>query len=146
MAGLARVAGVYRLLERVRLAEATAASAGLAEVDRGLEEMEAIQSGMRSHASAGVEDSVLRSSTQLALQSSETTLTRLHTLREARVRARDLALTYLSTSRVSLKQVEEVLLASQREKDLEQARRTQAEADERFLTQRFRARSEMKRF
>lgn len=140
MAGLDRVAAVYRLLERVRQAEAMSASAGVAEVDRNLDALAVRQTLAREDARAGVEDPVTRTSSETCLAAVQIIGSRLHTLRGTRAQEQERALQELAESRLRVKQVEETILSAQREEDALESKRAQAEADERFLSQRFRSR------
>lgn len=137
MAGLARVLGVYRLLERVREAEAMLAGAGVTEAEQEVARVKDSIDVARESMRAGVIDPVLRAQGQAVLDSGSILQSRLDGLLRQRVKERQRVLLLLAESRLQVKQVEQIVEETKQTADAEEEKRVQSEADERFLQTRF---------
>ncbi len=135
MAGLERVLAVYRMLERMRLAEATISTAGVREVEAGMAEVKAGLEAAQSRRRTGLDDAVERTWAEVCTGSADVMLGRLETLRGERVLEQERTMGVLAESRVRVKQVEEMLRAEGLERVQMEGRRTQAAADDRFAAQ-----------
>lgn len=139
MAGLARVTAVYRLLERMRIAEAAVAAAKVAEVEGEIAAAEAQREAACRQRNRQVDDAVARTGAEVALRAAGVRSGRLQPMLHNSRQVFEQAQLAVASSRLRVRQVEEVMMAEQRAQEVEATRREQASADERFLAQQFHA-------
>jgi hypothetical protein len=135
---LARLAGLYGLVEHARALELGVASSAVDEVERAERQELAVQQRCGRAAVEALAQGD-RLEWGLALRERETAQTRtrrLEALRLEREQLREAAREAFSLSRLEMEQMQSAVDRVRRAEELEESRRAQAVADDRFLSRR----------